>query len=111
VCCPTNPDGTCSSYSSATCCGSGQTCSTGTCVAACAGVVLSNGSCAQTCPGNGPPTGCTCSSAVICETDTDGYSVCSTGNPTNVFCRSDSVCPVGTYCSPFLSSCVPLATC
>src|SRR5947208_3338442 len=32
ICCPQNPDGTCTSYSSATCCGSGQTCQNGACV-------------------------------------------------------------------------------
>src|SRR5438105_3231045 len=32
ICCPQNPDGTCTSYSSATCCSGGQTCQGGTCV-------------------------------------------------------------------------------
>ena len=33
ICCVQNPDGTCASYSAATCCASGQTCSpAGTCV-------------------------------------------------------------------------------
>jgi hypothetical protein len=32
ICCPQNPDGTCTSYSSATCCSHGQVCQGGTCV-------------------------------------------------------------------------------
>ena len=32
ICCPTNPDGTCSNYSSATCCSEGQVCQNGSCV-------------------------------------------------------------------------------
>ena len=35
VCCPTNSNGQCTSYSSATCCSGGQTCTNGTCAAVC----------------------------------------------------------------------------
>ncbi len=37
ICCSRNPSGFCSSYSSATCCGSNQTCQNGQCVATCVG--------------------------------------------------------------------------
>ena len=54
----------CTSYSSATCCSSGQTCMNGTCVATCpAGLVaLSNGTCAQDCTAS---RSCSCLAFVV----------------------------------------------
>ncbi len=64
VCCPTNPDGTCTSYSSATCCGSGQTCQNGACVTPC----LPSGSNCQN-----DPFGC-CSGTCLFDTYSGSFT-------------------------------------
>lgn len=46
ICCTTDSNGFCTSYSGATCCSSGQTCQSGTCASACpAGQTDCNGTC------------------------------------------------------------------
>src|SRR6266571_8124362 len=63
ICCPTDSGGQCTSYSSATCCGSGQSCQSGTCVATCP--VLSNGTSVQCCTSD---SDCSCGN---CHGDID----------------------------------------
>ena len=56
ICCPQNPNGTCASYSSATCCSGGQFCQNGTCVS-CFPCVPAGAACAadcQCCVNSGP---------------------------------------------------------
>jgi hypothetical protein len=93
VCCPQNPDGTCTSYSSATCCSSGQVCMSGTCVAACPSghVLLSNGTCVTACG-----VGCAtpCPSACFCYCS---RGLCFSGGPTTG-CTTDNNCPTGLFC-------------
>ncbi len=93
ICCPQNADGTCTSYSSATCCGSGQTCTNGTCVATCSGVILSNGTCAQPCSPNGT---CSCTGCGEDLETLNNYCTDSGGSQTP--CTSDSDCVKGEFC-------------
>ena len=122
VCCPTNANGQCTSYSSATCCSSGQVCNNGTCVSACpAGTVpLSNGSCATTCASPGP---CTGSGGSCSGTNGFGFPCGECARDNNVgntlYCRSacdssiggpcasDSDCTQGYFCY-IAGTCLPL---
>ncbi|HJT57730.1 MAG TPA: hypothetical protein VJ761_14610 [Ktedonobacteraceae bacterium] len=90
VCCPTNPDGTCTSYSSATCCGSGQTCTNGTCATACA--QLSNGTQPTCCHSDNDCCG------GFCQTDVSGLTYCTNG-PLLSPCNVDADCPLGQFCT------------
>ena len=99
VCCPTNANGQCTSYSSATCCSSGQVCMNGTCVSACpAGTAqLCNGTCATTCASFGPCTG-SCGST-FCRGDNDrSTKICSNFSSINGSCTSDCDCAQGYFC-------------
>jgi len=78
ICCPTNGSGTCSSYSSATCCASGHLCCSGTCPS---GGVCSGTTCV--CPSGQTNCGGTC---VNEQTDNNNCGSCGT------------VCSNGTSC-------------
>lgn len=97
ICCSQNSNGQCTSYSSATCCSSGQTCTSGTCVAACptGQILLSNGTCAQDCTSD--HSICSCG---FCGPDfTSGISYfCTNMNGSNAPCTSDATCPPGEFC-------------
>ena len=93
ICCSTNSNGQCTSYSSATCCGSGQTCTNGTCVATCSGVILSNGTCAQPCSPNGT---CSCTGCGEDLETLNNYCTDSGGSQTP--CTSDNDCVKGEFC-------------
>jgi hypothetical protein len=98
ICCPTDSNGQCTSYSSATCCGSGQTCQSGTCVVAtCTGVVLCNGTCAHPCDPFNPPHACPCGSCYIDNDFQHGY--CITGGGSRASCNTDCDCMTGEFCS------------
>ena len=97
VCCPTNGNGQCTSYSSATCCSSGQSCMNGTCVATCpAGTVeLSNGTCAQNCR----PSLCPCiNGGPVCGHDGFQTYFCTNFQGSQAPCTTDSDCPMGEFC-------------
>lgn len=99
ICCLHNPDGTCTSYSSATCCGSGQTCTNGACVATCpAGkVLLANGTCATTCPVPGYFYFSVC--CHHCDIDSNNtINICSSDGGSGAPCQSDANCPPGEFC-------------
>ena len=99
ICCPQNPDGTCTSYSSATCCGSGQTCTNGTCVATNCDV-LSNGTRAQPCTDSSQCNG------NFCDEEGNGSTAYCTDRVINgdINCNSDADCPQGTFCDGFFIS-------
>ena len=101
ICCPQNPDGTCTSYSSATCCGSGQTCTNGACVATCpAGeVLLANGTCAEPCFSPGAYFYFCVSCCRNCDADIDSTNnFCSNNIGSGAPCQSDANCPHGEFC-------------
>ena len=111
ICCPTNPNGTCTSYSSATCCGSGQTCTNGTCVAACAAglVGLSNGTCAMPCSSELS----SCCDSGFCSVDAGtNMLLCANFAGSQIPCSSDSDCPMGELCdADFRFVCLQAAVC
>jgi len=104
ICCSTNADGTCTSYSSATCCGSGQTCQSGTCVAC-----LCNGTCPTPCS----PLLSSCGSCGNgrCYQDVSGAMYCTNATFAGS-CGSDCDCAQGYFCyvgTPFVGSqCTPI---
>jgi hypothetical protein len=104
VCCPTNPDGTCTSYSSAICCSSGQVCQVTplpggdfevACMSPCPSgtVQLSNGTCAMPCPVGGR-----CCSSGNCFPD-NGSAYCTNRQGSFDICTTDSDCPMGEFCN------------
>jgi hypothetical protein len=108
ICCPADSNGQCTSYSSATCCGSSGTCLNGSCCPtsqACSNgtccpsgkVCLSNGTCATPCTAQTCP-GCTC------NFDSDRtHLYCRALQRPGPVCTSDSDCPTGQMCA-FLGS-------
>jgi hypothetical protein len=88
ICCQENPNGTCTSYSSATCCPSGQTCNNGQCVAICPPLPACN----ATCP---CPSGDTCCNGTCTNTQTDNNNCGSCGN----ICFGCTTCSGGTCVS------------
>jgi hypothetical protein len=115
ICCPQNSDGTCTSYSSATCCSDGQVCQDGMCVTPtttttpppCQGV---NGSCVNTSD---------CCTGLFCEDQTStcvtclpsGHGLCNPGPASLSGCCAGLECdsqtltcvsclPSGVPCSP-----------
>ena len=83
ICCPKNPDGTCSSYSSATCCSSGQTCTNGTCVSNCTanggGCLQDSDCCSGVCDTYNGTCGCAPDNGGFCSRDVECCSgVCNT---------------------------------
>ena len=96
ICCATDSNGFCTSYSSATCCSSGQTCAGGTCVFGCPGVILSNGTCAQDCSQTHM---CSCGQ---CHGDAGfGDFYCSDSGGSRSACSTDSDCVTGEFCTGF----------
>lgn len=114
ICCPKNANGTCTSYSSATCCTSGQQCVGGTCVTptttttapptttttttTAAPPMCSSG-------GDGCNPGATCAppvgqAACLCFTDINGSFVCAHGPTFCQSCASDADCGAGGVCVP-----------
>jgi len=131
ICCPGNGSH-CSSYSSATCCTSGQTCQSGQCVTPCTTnggtcsgngdccssncsngfccasgqVGLSNGSCATPC--SSPDESCSgpCGTG-SCSPDASGAFYCG-GHSEDGSCTTDSNCNKGYFCYFFDNVCVSL---
>jgi hypothetical protein len=110
ICCPSDSNGQCTSYSSATCCGSSGTCLNGSCCPtsqACSNgtccpsgkVCLSNGTCATPCTNGGGFCQGASGRCGVCTQDKDGHLYCQ-GVPTHFgpFCTSDSDCPTGKLC-------------
>jgi hypothetical protein len=94
VCCPSDANGHCTSYTQTSSCGSGQTCTHGTCVSTYSGTTLLNGTCAQSCSG-----GCSCGT---CASDLVTSSYCTTGQGSLTLCVSDQTCPKGEFCNNIL---------
>src|SRR5579859_3530862 len=95
ICCPADSNGQCTSYSSATSCGSGQTCTQGTCVSTCSGTTLLNGTCAQTCSGS--PSCGSCAPDLLL-----GHYV-TNGQGSLTLCVTDLTCPKGEFCNNILA--------
>ena len=91
ICCPTDANGQCSSYTQTSSCSSGQTCTGGTCVSSCSGTRLLNGTCAQSCSG-----GCSCG---FCASDLVLNSYCTTDQGSLTLCVTDLTCPKGEFCN------------
>ena len=95
ICCPSDANGQCTSYSGATSCGSGQTCKHGTCVSTCSGgTTLLNGTCAQSCSSS-----CSCG---FCVHDLILGSYCTSGQGSLTLCVTDLTCPKGEFCNNLL---------
>lgn len=93
ICCPANSNGQCTSYSSATCCSSGQNCTSGVCVSTCSGVVLANGTCAQDCSASQR-----CSCGFCDQSNLAGTYFCTNQQGSGARCTSDTSCPLGEFC-------------
>ena len=94
ICCPSDANGQCTSYTQTSSCGSGQTCHHGTCVSTCSGTKLLNGTCAQSCSG-----GCSCG---FCVSDLLIGSYCTTAQGSLTLCVTDLTCPKGEFCNNIL---------
>jgi hypothetical protein len=94
ICCPSDANGQCTSYTQTSSCGSGQTCQSGTCVSTCSGTTLLNGTCAQPCSG-----GCSCG---FCASDLALNSYCTTAQGSLTLCVTDLTCPKGEFCNNIL---------
>jgi hypothetical protein len=107
ICCPRTSSGYCTSYSSATCCGSSATCLGGSCCAnanVCGTVCLSapcNSSQCETCDSSsgtcvGCPSGHTCQNGTCC---TNTYGTCSgNGDCCSGTCCQGTCCGSGQVC-------------
>jgi hypothetical protein len=109
ICCPQNPDGTCTSYSSATCCSGGQVCQNGACVTPCTpdggSCTLDSECCTGICDSYSGTCGCE-ADGTHCHRDSDCCTgVCNEATtlcgcaPSGIVCLRNSDCCSGT-CIP-----------
>ncbi len=129
ICCPKNASGSCTSYSSATCCGSSATCLGGSCCAnanvcgstclaapcaasqclqcdATTGTCVSSCASGQTCLCNGScAKPCPCdASCGGCASDISRAEYCFNFGSQGPTCTTDCDCPPGKFCD-FLGNC------
>jgi hypothetical protein len=108
ICCSTDSNGFCTSYSSATCCSGGQSCQSGTCVTTCNTTVLSNGTTVQPCD---RAVGCSCGFCIFGGSPSETFCSNDVRPPGDLACFNHAGCPLGSFCDGAQDLCFEAVIC